>query len=70
MVGSLVAALAGAVGLLLVGFVVIGSVSPADAAWAFIAAAALLAIWLTGVWMRWDSPDARDPHHERERRGF
>jgi hypothetical protein len=30
----------------------------------------LLAICLTGLWWRWDSPDARDPHYERERRGF
>ena len=67
---SLVAAIAGAIGLLLVGFVVVGSVSPADALWAFVGIAILLSIWATGAWWRWDSPDRRNPHHERERRGF
>lgn len=69
-IASLVAALAGALGLLLIGFVVFGSVSFADARWAFAAIAVLLVVWLTGLWWRWDAPDARNPHYERERRGF
>ena len=69
-VASLVAALAGAGALLLAGFVIVGSVSIRDASWAFIGVAVLLTVWLTGMWWRWDAPDARDPHNERERRGF
>jgi hypothetical protein len=67
---SLVAALARAAALMLVAFVIVGSVSPAHAAWAFLSIAVLLTVWFSGVWWRWDSPDRRDPNHERERRGF
>lgn len=68
--GSILAALAGAAGILLAGFVVFGSVSFVDARWAFLAIALMIVIWLSGLWWRWDAPDARDPHRERERRGF
>ena len=67
---SLVAAIAGAVALMLAGFVILGSVSLADATWVLVATAVLLGLWLSGMWWRWDAPDGRDPHHERERRGF
>jgi uncharacterized membrane protein YphA (DoxX/SURF4 family) len=67
---SLVAALAGAFAVLAAIFLVIGTVSPAEAGLAYGAVIVLLAIWLTGIWWRWDSPDRRDPGLERERRGF
>ena len=67
---ALVAAAAGAVAVMLGGFVIVGSVSPADGAWAFAALGVLVLVWLSGLWWRWDAPDRRDPHHERERRGF
>ena len=67
---SLVAALAGALGLLLAVFLLVGTVNPADATLAYLGVVALLAIWATGIWWRWDSPDRRSRHGERERRGF
>jgi len=63
---SIVAAAAGACALLILSFAVIGGASTG----AWVVSGVLLAICLTGIWWRWDSPDARDPHHERERRGF
>jgi flagellar motor component MotA len=70
MVLSLVAALAGAVGILATVFLVIGMISPAEAAITWAAVAVLLAVWLSGIWWRWDSPDRRVPGLERERRGY
>jgi hypothetical protein len=67
---SLVAAVAGAVGILAAVFLVVGTISPAEAGIVYVAVIGLLAIWLTGIWWRWDSPDRRDPGLERERRGF
>jgi hypothetical protein len=67
---SLVAALAGAVGILATLFLAIGTISPGEAGLVYVGALVLLAIWLTGIWWRWDSPDRRDPALERERRGF
>ena len=63
---SIVAALAGALGVMITAFAVVGGASTGT----WIAAAVLFAIAATGIWWRWDSPDARDPHYERERRGF
>ena len=63
---SIVAASAGACAVLIVSFAVLGGA----AAWAWFAAAGLVVVSLTGIWWRWDAPDARDSHHERERRGF
>ena len=63
---AIVAAAAGAGAVLIVSFAVLGGA----AAWAWFAAAGLTAVSLTGVWWRWDAPDARNGHHERERRGF
>ena len=70
MVLSLVAALAGAVGVLGAVFLIVGTVSPAHAALSYAGVLVLLAIWATGIWWRWDSPDKRSPSNERERRGF
>lgn len=67
---SLVAALAGALGMLVALFLLLGTVNPADAAAAYAVVLVLLAIWATGIWWRWDSPDRRRPQFERERRGF
>lgn len=67
---SLVAALAGATGGLITGFLVIGAVTPIEGAGIYGVVLLLLATFLTGIWWRWDSPDVRDPHAERERRGF
>jgi hypothetical protein len=67
---SLVAAIAGATAALITGFLVIGTVSPIEGAGIYGVVLVLLATFLTGIWWRWDSPDTRDPQHERERRGF
>jgi hypothetical protein len=67
---SLVAAIAGATAALITGFLVIGTVTPIEGAGIYSVVLLLLATFLTGIWWRWDSPDARDPHRERERRGF
>lgn len=67
---SLVAAVAGAVGILGIVFLLIGTISPAEAGIAYAVVLVLLGIWFTGIWWRWDSPDRRDPGFERERRGF
>ena len=67
---SIVAGIAGAVGLMGLTFILLGTVTPAQAGGAYALVIVLLAIWLTGIWWRWDSPDRRDPHFERERRGF
>jgi hypothetical protein len=67
---SLVAGVAGATAALIVGFLVIGTVTPAEGAGIWGVVLLLLAVWLTGIWWRWDSPDVRDPNDERERRGF
>jgi hypothetical protein len=67
---SLIAAIAGATAALITGFLVIGAVTPIEGAGIYGVVLLLLAIFLTGIWWRWDSPDVRDPHIERERRGF
>jgi hypothetical protein len=67
---SLVAALAGAVGLLAAVFLIIGTITPGQAAITWAVVVLLIAVWLSGIWWRWDSPDRRDPGMERERRGF
>ena len=69
-VGSLAAAIAG--GLALMGFAMafVGGALSTTSPIAWLALIALLAVWLSGIWWRWDSPDVRDPHKERERRGF
>ena len=70
MILSVIAAVAGAVGILGIVFLAIGTVTPTQAGVAYAVIAVLLAIWLTGIRWRWDSPDRRDPGYERERRGF
>ncbi|MEA2466260.1 MAG: hypothetical protein QOJ57_386 [Thermoleophilaceae bacterium] len=67
---SLVAAAAGATAALITGFLVIGTVTPIEGAGIYGVVLLLLAVFLTGIWWRWDSPDVRDPNNERERRGF
>jgi hypothetical protein len=69
-IASVIAGVAGASAALIVGFLVIGTVSPAEGAGMWGVVMFLVAIWMTGIWWRWDSPDVRDPHDERERRGF
>jgi hypothetical protein len=49
---------------------VIGTVTPVEGAGIYGVVLLLLAVWLTGIWWRWDSPDVRTPSDERERRGF
>lgn len=67
---AVVAAFAGGVAAVLVALALMGTVGPSDSPglWAGVAAAAL--VWLTGLWWRWDAPDARMHTNERERRGF
>jgi len=67
---SLIAAFAGGVAVLVLGFIAIGGVGPGDGTWAWIALPILTLIWLTGLWWRWDAPDRRLRNDERERRGF
>jgi hypothetical protein len=67
---SLVAALAGGLAVLVAGFIVVAGVSPGDGTWAWVALPVLIAVWLTGLWWRWDAPDRRTHNDERERRGF
>jgi hypothetical protein len=67
---SLVAAFAGGLAVLVLGFVVIGGVGPDDGTWAWVALPVLTLIWLTGIWWRWDAPDKRSRNDERERRGY
>jgi hypothetical protein len=67
---SIVAGLAGATAALITGFLVIGTVTPVEGAGIYGVVLLLLAVWLTGIWWRWDSPDVRTPSDERERRGF
>ena len=63
---AIVAAAAGATAVLIVAFAVVGGA----ATWIWVLAGVLVAVSLTGIWWRWDAPDGRDPHHERERRSF
>ena len=70
MVLSLIAGLAGALAILTTIFLVIGTISPVEAGVTWVIVALLFALWLSGIWWRWDSPDRREPGYERERRGF
>ena len=63
---SLVAATAGAVAVLVLGYIILGD----EAAWAWFALPALVVIWLSGFWWRWYSPDRRKRSDERVRRGY
>lgn len=67
---SLIAATAGAVGILTALFLIFGTITPSQAAITWTVVGVLLVVWLSGIWWRWDSPDRRDPGSERERRGF
>jgi hypothetical protein len=67
---SLVAAIAGGLAVLVLGFIAVGDVGPGDGTWAWIALPVLAGIWLTGLWWRWDAPDRRARTDERERRGY
>jgi hypothetical protein len=67
---SLVAAVAGGLGAMGVLFLLLGTVNPVQAAITYGGVLVLLAIWATGIWWRWDSPDRRGRQFERERRGF
>jgi predicted AAA+ superfamily ATPase len=64
--GSLIAAVSGALAALVVGGIIVGGPST----WTLIALPILLAVWGTGIWWRWDSPDKRRKTDERERRGY
>ena len=67
---SLVAALAGALAIMLAGLMAIAGVGPGKGTWAWVALPILIVIWLSGLWWRWDSPDRRKATDERQRRGF
>jgi F0F1-type ATP synthase membrane subunit c/vacuolar-type H+-ATPase subunit K len=67
---SVAAAIAGGLGVIGLAFAIVGSISPGEAVVLYTVVIVLLAIWVTGIWWRWDSPDARDRQSERERRGF
>jgi hypothetical protein len=67
---SLIAALAGGLALFGLSIAIVAGIAPADSALLWVGVAACAVVWLTGMWWRWDSPDAREPHHERERRGY
>ena len=67
---AVLAATAGAVAVLVVGFIVITGTGPAESLWPYIALPPLVAFWLSGLWWRWDSPDHRRKTDERARRGF
>jgi hypothetical protein len=68
--GSLIAAGAGALAALVVGFLIVGGSAAKEDIWAWVALVVLTAIWGTGIWWRWDSPDRRKKSTERERRRF
>ncbi len=68
--GSLIAAGAAAIAVLILGFLIVGGSNARGMVGAWIALALLIAIWLTGIWWRWDSPDRRKKSDERERRSF
>ncbi|MEA2308694.1 MAG: hypothetical protein QOI65_980 [Thermoleophilaceae bacterium] len=68
--GSLIAAVSAAAAALVVGFLIVGGHDALKAVGAWILLALLIAIWLSGLWWRWDSPDRRKKSNERERRGF
>jgi hypothetical protein len=67
---SIAAGIAGAIAMMGIVFLAIGTISPGQAAIAYVAIVILLVVWISGIWWRWDSPDVRSPEHERERRGF
>ena len=67
---SLIAAISGAAIALVVGFLIVGGSDARQTVLAWVLLAVLTAVWLTGLWWRWDSPDRRKKTDERERRGF
>ena len=69
-VAAVVAALAGGFAAFAATVAIVGGVMPADSPAAWLGIAVLLMVCLTGLWWRWDAPDARESHFERERRGF
>jgi hypothetical protein len=69
-IASLVAAACGGVAVLVVGFLLLGGTSAFSDAGTWVLLAALVAVWLSGIWWRWDSPDRRKRNDERERRGY
>ena len=66
---TVVAALAGGLGILGFAFALIGTIKPSEAAWLWAGSAMLIALWLAGGLWRTDSPAARKRQRERERRG-
>ncbi len=67
---SLAAALAAGGIALGVAFLGVTTTAPWDAPTASVIILVLLAIWASGLWWRWDSPDRRGVNDERERRGY
>ena len=67
---AMLAGLAGGLGIVAAAFATVSGVTPVEAAGMWLLVVVLLGFWFTGVWWRWDAPDKRDPHQERERRGF
>ena len=69
-VAAIVSAIAGGLTILLAGLAVMASIPPSESTALWVAIIVLGAIWMTGLWWRWDAPDARMARAERERRGF
>jgi hypothetical protein len=69
-IAAIAAALAGGAAFVLAALVVFGAISPGESAGLWAAIALLAALWVTGLWWRWDAPDSRSSTGERERRGF
>jgi len=67
---GIVAATCGALAVLIVGFIIVAGVGPAESTWPYIALPILFVAWFSGFWWRWDSPDHRRRVDERVRRGF
>ena len=53
------AAVAGGLALFGLSIAIVAGVAPADSAILWVGVAALAVLWLSGLWWRWDSPDAR-----------
>ena len=67
---AVIAAVAGGLAFSLLAIAAIAGVAPAESPLLWLAALVSAAIWFTGLYWRWDAPDARQKELERERRGF
>lgn len=67
---SVVAAVAGGVAIFGLMIAALVGIAPAESPFLWAGIGVFVAVWLTGLYWRWDAPDARELHDERERRGF